>query len=130
MPTRYATTLAIVSFALAGAARAETLRDEIDEIHRIDAEIQRGPERAGQLLGRSARLKQAAIEHAIVAYAIDTRSLVAGVNFTPHGGMRDREGATLLDRDGTLRVQIGPPAFRSAGWLHGMTTRSIRTTRK
>jgi hypothetical protein len=31
--------------------------------------------------------------------------------------MREREGATILDHDGTISVLIGDPAFRSAAWL-------------
>jgi len=100
--------------AVAGTARAASLAEEIDDIHRLDARIAAG---APELVGRAARMKQAAIQHAIVAYAIDTRSVPTGVHYSPHGSMREREGATLVDRDGTLRVEIGDPAFRSAGWL-------------
>ena len=111
--------LGMLSLPLACAAHGASLAEEIDEIRQVDRELaaRGGAARAPQLAGRSARLKQAAIDHAIVAYAIDVKALPAGVHYSPHGGMRERDGATILDRDGTLRVQIGDQAFRSAGWL-------------
>jgi hypothetical protein len=96
-----------------GAARA-SLADEVDEIHRLDARIA-GGERG--LVVRAAQLKEAAIQHAIATFGIDTRAVTAGVHYAPQGNMRDREGATLVDRDGTLRVLVGDGAFRSAAWL-------------
>jgi hypothetical protein len=66
---------------------------------------------------RCARVKQAAIARAIEAYNIDVRSVPFGVHYSVHGGMREREGATYLDQDGTIRVEIGDEAFRSAAQL-------------
>ena len=109
----------LVSLPLSAAAQAGSLEDEIAEIHRLDQALAAlgGAARAPQLAGRCARLKQAAIDRAIAVYAIDVRAVPTGVHYSPHGRMRDRDGATLVDRDGTLRVQIGDGAFRSAGWL-------------
>jgi hypothetical protein len=70
-----------------------------------------------ELLLRSALLKQSAINRAIAAYGIDVRNVPFGVAYSPHGGMRDREGATYVDGDGTIRVEIGDEAFASAARL-------------
>jgi hypothetical protein len=116
---RYALALAVVSLPLVGAAHAPSLSEELDEIHGLDAAIAGSGDaaRARELAGHCARLKQAAIEHAIVAYGIDVSAVPSGVHYSPHGAMRDREGVTLVDRDGTLRVLVGDLAFGSAGWL-------------
>jgi hypothetical protein len=109
----------LISLPFACDARAESLSEEIDEIHQVDDELATlgGVARAPKLAGRAARLKQGAIDHAIVEYGIDIGALPAGVHYSPHGNMREREGATFLDRDGTLRVVIGDKAFRSPAWL-------------
>ena len=119
MGLRHVLTLSLVSMPIACGARADSLADEIGEIHHVDDELAaRGGEmRAPDLARRSARLKQTAIDHAIVTYGINVRAVPMGVHYAPHGRMRDREGATILDRDGTVRVQIGDLAFASAGWL-------------
>jgi hypothetical protein len=40
-----------------------------------------------------------------------------GVNFSPHGDMQGREGVTVRDPDGRIRVTLGDDAFSSAGML-------------
>src|SRR5512134_1059195 len=119
MSFRHITTVGLLSFLLVRSAQAASLAEEIDEIQRLDREraAEREPARANALLARSAKLKQSAIEHAIADYRIHTAGVVTGVHYTPHGNMRERDGVTLVDRDGTVRVQIGDAAFRSAGWL-------------
>jgi hypothetical protein len=118
------------------AQRIDPLRvlaAEIEEIHRLDLELSRldreqaglraVPDarefqvRCGELKIRAARLKQSAIGRAVVAYDIDVRLVRYGVNYSPHGGMHDREAATFVDADGTVRVEIGDEAFLSASWL-------------
>jgi hypothetical protein len=64
-----------------------------------------------------ARLKQEAIQRAIEAYGIDARHVSDGVNYSPHGNMQDREGVTVRDGDGRIRVMLGDDAFTSAPWL-------------
>jgi hypothetical protein len=113
MKLRHVFAMSILSLPL-GVARAGSLADEIDEIHRVDAQVAAG---ARELVVPCARLKQAAIDHAITAFHIDVRAASTGVHYSPHGSMREREGATYVDRDGTYRVEIGDAAFRSAGWL-------------
>jgi hypothetical protein len=95
-------------------ARGASLPEQIDEIHRLETRIAAG-ERG--LVVRAAQLKEAAVQRALATYGIDTRAVTAGVHYSPQGNMRDREGATLVDRDGTLRVLVGDGAFRSAAWL-------------
>ena len=110
------------------------LEDEIAQAHRLDAELDgleqemrrtggvdpQAPARRsryGELQLRCARVKQAAIARAIVAYNIDVRNVPFGVHYSMHGDMGQREGATYLDQDGTIRVEIGNGAFRSAAEL-------------
>ena len=66
---------------------------------------------------RSARLQQLAIQLAIVAYRIDASRVRDGVNYSPHGDMQGREGVTVRDADGRIRVTLGDDAFSSAGIL-------------
>ena len=108
----------VVSLLAVGSAHAGTLEADIEEIRALDAELAK-TEQAGRpaLLGRVARLKQAAIRRAVEVYGIDLRRVASGVQYSPHGNMREREGATILDADGTIRVVIGDSAFRSAAWL-------------
>jgi hypothetical protein len=110
------------------------LQADIEQVHRLDGELAdvenqeqsvRGDDpreptlkrRYGELLLRAARLKQSAIRRAIATYRIDVSRLHLGVSYSPHGDMRDREGATYLDEDGTVRVEIGDEAFASAARL-------------
>jgi hypothetical protein len=65
----------------------------------------------------SARLRQLAIQLAIVAYRIDASRVRDGVNYSPHGAMQGREGGTVRDRDGRIRVTLGDDAFSSAAIL-------------
>jgi hypothetical protein len=115
----FAIIIVSIGSAAASSTLAEELRAEIEEIHRIDAELASTSDaaRARALRARVARLKQSAITHAIVVFDIDVGGVATGVIYSPHGAMRDREGATIVDRDGTVRVQVGDAAFRSAGWL-------------
>jgi len=110
------------------------LEGEIAQAHRVDAELDgleqemrrtgsddpQAPARRSryrELQLRCARVKQVAIARAIEAYNIDVRNIPLGVHYSMHGDMRDREGATYLDQDGTIRVEIGDQAFRSAAQL-------------
>ena len=115
MRFRHIATLSVLSFTLARAAAAATLAEEIDEIHRLDGQLAAHGDPA--LAGRAARLKEAAIAHAIVEYRIDIKGVASGVHYSPHGNMRERDGVTLVDGDGTVRVQVGDAGFRSAGCL-------------
>jgi hypothetical protein len=112
---------------LALASQIEQVHLADIEIAKLDEEMQRAgrvdpsaPTRQGrcrELQLRTARLKQAAIQRAIDTYGIDVSHVPFGVIYSPHGNMRDREGATFLDRDGTVRVEIGDDAFASASRL-------------
>jgi hypothetical protein len=64
-----------------------------------------------------ARMKQEAIQTAIDVYRIDARNVSDGVNYSPHGDMEEREGVTIRDTDGRIRVVMGDDAFTSAAWL-------------
>jgi hypothetical protein len=109
-----------------GVASGETkamellaLESDIEQARRVDAErdttAQKLRQRELQLC--SARIKQSAIRRAIDVYEIDVGHVSVGVHYSPHGDMREREGATYVDRDGTVRVEIGDAAFGSAGQL-------------
>ncbi len=50
-------------------------------------------------------------------YGIDARNVSDGANYSPYGDMKDREGVTVRDADGRIRVTVGDDAFTSAGWL-------------
>ncbi len=110
------------------------LQADIEEVHRLAGELAdmeqqeqgvRGDDaraptlkrRHVELLLRAARLKQTAIGRAIAAYRIDVSHLRVGVSYSPHGDMREREGATYVDEDGTVRVEIGDEAFASPARL-------------
>lgn len=100
------------------------LLGDISEIHLIDAELAthdpRVPanrNRGRKLVRRAAIVKHTAIHRAIFVFAIDDSRVPFGVNYSPHGGMRERDGATIVDADGSVRVLIGDPAFSSVAWL-------------
>lgn len=111
------------------AGSAPALDALLDEIHELDRQLGALPasradrpdpalaRHRAQLLVRAARLKQAAIQRAVATYGIDVGRVPDGVNYSSAGAMRGRDGATYVDRDGTVRVQIGDTAFRSAAWL-------------
>ncbi len=106
------------------------VESDIARAHRIDAELQglgqalrqAGPSdarwsRYRELQLHCARVKQAAIARAIEVYKIDVRNVPLGVHYSTQGDMRYREGVTYFDQDGTIRVEIGDEAFRSAAEL-------------
>jgi hypothetical protein len=131
----------LLGTAVAGAQPAsaqridavQALTNDIEEIHRVDLQLSRlereltapqavsqSPEsrhRCDLIRVRVARLKQSAIGRAVGTYDIDVRQVLFGVSYSPHGGMHDREAATFVDADGTVRVEIGDEAFLSASWL-------------
>src|SRR5215470_11116815 len=96
--------IAFVSVCCTRAVRAGSLEADIDAIHAVDADIaSASPRERPVLLGRAARLKQAAIARAIEVFGIDVTRASSGVHYSPAGGMHDREGATIVDADGSVR---------------------------
>ncbi len=94
-----------------------SLEEEMQRVGRADPSAPTRLGRCRELQLRSARLKQAAIQRAIDIYRIDVTHVPFGVIYSPHGNMRDREGATFLDQDGIVRVEIGDEAFANASRL-------------
>ncbi len=98
-------------------AELARLQDEMQVVREDDPVAPGLLRKYRELQLRAARLKQAAIQRAIDAYAIDVSKIGCGVSYSPHGDMREREAATFLDQDGTVRVEIGDLAFGSAAEL-------------
>ncbi len=97
--------------------RLATLDQELRTLHSYGPRTSELQRRYCELLIRSACLKQSAIERAIAIYRIDVSHVRSRVHYCGPGDMQGRRGATSLNRNGIVGVEIGDEAFVSAAWL-------------
>jgi hypothetical protein len=98
-------------------SRLAELDRELRSLHRYGPWTPEVRRRYCELLIRSAHQAQHAIHRAIDVYDIDVSRVPSGVQYCGPGDMRGRNGATYLDRNGVVRVEIGDDAFVSAARL-------------
>jgi len=116
---------AVVGSDLDAALRqARRVHDELARLEaairglpRFDPQTSKAQRRCCVLMVCSARLRQSAIARAIALYRIAAPRVHARVAYSASGDMRDRDSATYVDHDGSIRVEIGEGAFASAGRL-------------